>query len=158
MTTLALYEDLLAPGEALVLAAGGRIVYVASGELATLHAGSAAFGADEAALEAGRDGATVLRWELTEWSVDDAKLAAHVELDPWADYAMRCERDGGPAAGPGIGCVLRGELSVDGETVQPFGAFVEPADVAGHGSFVRVVLVRSEDSNGDALAQGAVHL
>ena len=96
-------------------------------------------------LAAGRDGATVLRWELTEWSVDDAKLSAHVELDPWADYAMRCERDGGPAAGPGIGCVLRGELSVDGELVQPFGAFVEPAEVSGRGSFVRVVLVRAEE-------------
>ena len=158
MTTLALYEDLLAPGERLELAAGGRIVYVASGELASLHAGSAAFGADEASLEAGRDGATVLRWELTEWSVDDAKLAAPVELDPWADYAMRCERDGERAAGPGIGCVLRGELLVDGDAVQPFGAFVEPAEVAGRGSFVRVVLVRAEDANGDALAQGAVHL
>jgi hypothetical protein len=158
VTTLSLYEDLLAPGETLELAAGGRIVYVASGELASLHAGSAAFGSDEAALAAGRDGATVLRWELTEWSVEDAKLAAHVDLDPWADYAMRCERDGGPAAGPGIGCVLRGELTVDGETVQPFGAFVEPAEISGRGSFVRVVLVRSEDGNGDTLAQGAVHL
>jgi hypothetical protein len=98
----------------------------------------------------------VLRWELTEWSVDDAKLSAHIELDPWADYAMRCERDGGAAAGPGIGCVLRGELMVDGEPVQPFGAFVEPAELAGRGSFVRVVLVRAEDSNGaEALAQGA---
>ncbi len=150
--------EIIESSETLDLAAGGRIVYVASGELATLHAGSAAFGADEAALAAGTDGATVLRWELTEWSVDDAKLAAHVELDPWADYAMRCERDGGRATGPGIGCVLRGELSVDGEIVQPFGAFVEPADVAGRGSFVRVVLVRAEDSNGDALAQGAIHL
>jgi hypothetical protein len=158
VTTLALYEDLLAPGERLQLAHGGRIVYVASGELASLHAGSAAFGAEEAVLEAGRDGATVLRWELTEWSVDDAKLAAHLELDPWADYAMRCERGGGRASGPGIGCVLRGELVVDGETVQPFGAFVEPAEVSGRGSFVRVVLVRAEDSNGDALAQGALHL
>jgi hypothetical protein len=158
VTTLALYEDLLAPGEELDLHAGGRMVYVASGELAGLHAGSAAFGSDEASLAAGRDGATVLRWELTEWSVEDAKLAAHVELDPWADYAMRCERDGGRATGPGIGCVLRGELVVHGETVQPFGAFVEPADVAGHGSFVRVVLVRAEDSNGDALAQGAIRI
>jgi hypothetical protein len=158
MTTLALYEDLLAPGETLELAAGGRIVYVASGELASLHAGTAAFGADEAELAAGRDGATVLRWELTEWSVEDAKLSAPVELDPWADYAMRCERDAGPAEGPGIGCVLRGELAVDGETVQPFGAFVEPADVSGRGSFVRVVLVRAEDSNGDALAQGSIRL
>ena len=158
MTTLALYEDLLAPGERLDLAAGGRIVYVASGELATLHAGTAAFGIDEASLAAGGDGATVLRWELTEWSVEDAKLTAHVDLDPWADYAMRCERDGGRAEGPGIGCVLRGELTVDGETVRGFGAFVEPAEVSGSGSFVRVVLVRAEDSNGDALAQGAIHL
>ena len=158
MTTLALYEDLLAPGETLQLAAGGRIVYVASGELASLHAGTAAFGAEEAELAAGHDGATVLRWELTEWSVEDAKLTAPVELDPWADYAMRCERGDGPAEGPGIGCVLRGELAVDGETVQPFGAFVEPADVSGGGSFVRVVLVRAEDSNGDALAQGSIRL
>ncbi len=159
MTSLSLYEDLLAPGETLQLARGGRIVYVASGELATLHAGHAAFGAEEVVLAAGVDGATVLRWELTEWSVDDAKLSAHIELDPWADYAMRCERDGGAAAGPGIGCVLRGELMVDGEPVQPFGAFVEPAELAGRGSFVRVVLVRAEDSNGaEALAQGAVHL
>ena len=158
MTSLSLYEDLLAPGERLELAAGGRIVYVASGELATLHAGTAAFGAEESSLEAGRDGATVLRWELTEWSVEDAKFTAHLALDPWADYAMRCERDGGPAEGPGIGCVLRGELSVDGEMVQGFGAFAEPADVSGRGSFVRVVLVRAEDSNGDALAQGLIHL
>ncbi len=159
MTSLSLYEDLLAPGETLELARGGRIVYVASGELATLHAGHAAFGADEVVLAAGVDGATVLRWELTEWSVDDAKLSTHIELDPWADYAMRCERDGGAAAGQGIGCVLRGELMVDGEPVQPFGAFVEPAEIAGRGSFVRVVLVRAEDSNGaEALAQGAVHL
>jgi hypothetical protein len=159
LTSLSLYEDLLAPGETLELSPGGRIVYVASGELATLHAGHAAFGADEAVLKAGADGATVLRWELTEWSVEDAKLSAHIDLDPWADYAMRCERDGGAAAGPGIGCVLRGELVVDGELVQPFGAFVEPAELAGHGSFVRVVLVRVEESNGaEALAQGSIHL
>ena len=158
MTSLSLYEDLLAPGEKLELAAGGRIVYVASGELATLHAGTAAFGSDEAQLEAGGDGATVLRWELTEWSVDDAKLSAPVDLDPWGDYSMRCERDGGPAAGPGIGCVLRGELSVDGDVVQPFGAFVEPADIFGQGSYVRVVLVPAEESNGETLAQGSIHL
>jgi hypothetical protein len=158
LTSLSLYEDLLAPGERLQLPAGARIVYVASGELASLHAGSAAFGADESVLAAGRDGATVLRWELTEWSVDDAKLSAPLELDPWGDYAMRCERDGGPAPGPGIGCVLRGELAIDGDVVQPFGAFVEPADVSGRGSFVRVVLVPVDESNGDALAQGSIRL
>jgi hypothetical protein len=159
VTSISLYEDLLGPSETLQLPPGARMVYVASGELATLHAGHAAFGSDEAVLEAGADGATVLRWELTEWSVDDAKLCAHVELDPWADYAMRCERGGSEAAGPGIGCVLRGELSVDGDLVQPFGAFVEPAEIAGRGSFVRVVLVRAEDPNGgEALAQGSIRL
>jgi hypothetical protein len=159
VTTLALYEDLLAPGERLELAAGDRVLYVASGEIAGLHAGSAAFGADEAALVAGRDGATVLRWELTEWSVDDAKLATPVQLDPWAEHALRCERGGGGrAGGQGIGCVLRGELLVEGETVRPFGAFVEPADISGRGSYVRVVLVPAEDAAGEALAQGAVRL
>jgi hypothetical protein len=170
VTSLSLYEDLLGPEEALHLPAGARIVYVASGELAGLHAGSAAFGADEAELRAGADGATVLRWELTEWSVDDAKLSAHVELDPWAEYLLRCERGGGGgeqpqrAAGPGIGCVLRGELSVDGDVVTPFGAWVEPADLYGQGTLVRVLLVRPGQVGGpgavpqDSIAQGPVHL
>ena len=158
MTSLSLYEDLLAPNEELRLPAGGRIVYVASGELAGLHAGQAAFGADEAVVEAGSDGATVLRWELTEWSVDDAKLSAHVELDPWADYVMRCERGSGRAAGPGVGCVLRGEVVVDGEPISPFGAWVEPAELDGGGSSVRVVLVRAEEDSTEALAQGPIHL
>ena len=159
MTSLSLYEDLLAPGEALELPSGGRIVYVASGELASLHAGHAAFGADEARLEAGSDGATVLRFELTEWSVDDAKLCAHVELDPWADYVMRCERGAvEPAGGPGIGCILRGELTVNGEIVHPFGAWQEPAEVSGSGSVVRVVLVRAEEPAAEALAQGPIQL
>ena len=158
MAALSLYEDLLAPGETLELPAGGRILYVASGEVAGLHAGRAAFGAEEATIAAGADGATVLRWELTDWSTDDAKLTAPVDLDPWADYAMRCEVDGGAADGPGIGCVLRGELTVDGEVVQPFGAFVEPAELSGRGSFVRVVFVRADAPAGKALAQGTLHL
>ena len=159
MTSLSLYEDLLAPGEELELAAGGRIVYVASGELASLHAGAAAFGSDEAHLEAGADGATVLRWELTEWAVDDAKLSVHVELDPWADYVMRCERGLTACGRPGgIGCVLRGELTVDGELVQPFGAWQEPADLIGRGTIVRVVLVRAEEPVRESLAQGSLHL
>jgi len=153
VTSLSLYEDLLAPDEVLTLTAGARIVYVASGELASLHAGTAVFGTDEAELRAGKDGATVLRWELTEWSVDDAKLTVPVELDPWGDYALRCERDGGRSHRQGIGCVLRGELLVDGERVQPFGAFAQPADVYGQGSHVRVVLERAETPLGDALAQ-----
>jgi hypothetical protein len=163
VTSLSLYEDLLGPGEALDLPAGSRIVYVASGELAGLHAGRAAFGTDEAQVTAGADGATVLRWELTEWSVDDAKCSAHLELDPWADYVLRCERAGGTeplrrAPGPGIGCVLRGELLVDGDLVTPFGAWVEPADLDGVGSIVRVVLVTNEQGGQDSIAHGPVHL
>ena len=76
----------------------------------------------------------MLRWELTEWSVDDAKLSRPIELDPWGDYALRCERDGELAGRQGIGCVLRGELLVDGERVQPFGAFPQPAELYGKGS------------------------
>ncbi|HVM68579.1 MAG TPA: hypothetical protein VM204_01920 [Gaiellaceae bacterium] len=167
MTSLSLYEDLLGPNEVLELPAGPRIVYVASGELAGLHAGRGAFGDDEARLEAGADGATVLRWELTEWSVDDAKLSAHVDLDPWADYMLRCERVGGGeplrrAEGQGIACVLRGELSVDGEQVTPFGAWVEPADLHGPGQLVRVVILPADERNGalpqDSITQGSVHL
>jgi hypothetical protein len=159
VTSLALYEDLLSPAEELELPAGARMIYVASGEIGGLHAGSAAFGSEEATLRAGSDGATVLRWELTEWAPDDAKLTAHLDLDPWADYAMRCERDGRTrATGPGIGCVLRGELIVDGEPVQPFGAFVEPADVTGTGSCVRVVLVHPDEPAETPLAQGTLHL
>ena len=168
MTSLSLYEDLLGPNEELTLPAGPRVVYVASGELAGLHAGQAAFGSDEARLRAGADGATVLRWELTEWSVDDAKLCAHVHLDPWADYLLRCERVGGDrplrrAAGPGVACVLRGEVAVDGELVTPFGAWSEPADLHGPGQLVRVVVVpadarAAEDAAEDSIAQGAVHL
>lgn len=159
MTSLSLYEDLLGPNEQLRLPAGGRIVYVASGEVAGLHAGQAAFGADDALVTAGADGATVLRWELTEWSVEDAKLSAHVELDPWADYVMRCERATTEAAGgAGIGCVLRGELVVDGDVITPFGAWVEPADLDGSGSLVRVVLVPAEEPGTEALAQGPIHL
>jgi hypothetical protein len=168
VTSLSLYEDLLAPGEGLLLPAGARIVYVASGELAGLHAGRGAFGSDEAEVTAGSDGATVLRWELTEWSVDDAKLSAHLGLDPWADYVLHCERGGGSeplrrAPGPGIGCVLRGELLVDGELVTPFGAWVEPAELEGAGTVVRVVLVANEQGAPgrpieDSIAQGPVHL
>ena len=163
MPSLSLYEDLLAPREQLGLARGSRIVYVASGELAGLRTGQAAFGADEADVAAGDGGATVLRWEVTEWSADDAKLSAQVQLDPWADYVLCCERSGGGspprrAAGPGIGCVLRGEVAVDGEPVTPFDAWVEPAELAGRGAFVRVLVLPADEQPEDSIAQGAVHL
>ena len=133
------------------------MIYVASGEIAGLHAGHAAFGADEAMLAAGTDGATVLRWELTEWSVEDAKLSAHVELDPWADYVMRCEarRRRGRRAGDRVRAPRRaGRRRRARAAVRRVG---RAGRAAGRGSFVRVVLVLAEDANGrrDRAGHGA---
>ncbi len=171
MTSLALYEDLLGLGETLSLPRGIRVLYVASGEASSLRANEAWFGTDEVELKAGGEGATVLRWELTEWEPADAKLAAHVDLDPWEEYVMRCERIGAGAGemvelGPpqGIACLLRGELRIGGETVGPFGAWVEPA---GQGeaetqgtALVRVSLTVAEDlsAGGELLAEERVRL
>jgi hypothetical protein len=47
---------------------------------------------------------------------------------------------------------------VDGDVVTPFGAWVEPAELEGSGSLVRVVLVRAEEPATEALAQGPIHL
>jgi quercetin dioxygenase-like cupin family protein len=121
MTTLAFYEDLLAPGEARALPACSRVLYVASGGASSLGPNEAWFGRDEATLEAGHEGATVLRWELTDWEPEGAKLASRVELDPWAEYLVRCDRvdfpPGGIAylhthPGPGIRYLLHGALEV----------------------------------------------
>ena len=101
MTSLSLYEDLLSPDEKLALPAGGRIVYVASGELAGLHAGRAAFGADESTISAGSDGATVLRWELTEWSADDAKLSPTSSSIPGRTTRCAASSTAAPRPGPG---------------------------------------------------------
>lgn len=171
MTSLSLYEDLLGPGETLSLPRGIRILYVASGEASSLRANEAWFGADEVELEAGGEGATILRWELTEWEPDDAKLAAHVDLDPWEEYVMRCERvlaeagetvELGPAQG--IACLLRGELRLGGEAVGPLGAWAEPAGEGEAGlpgtALVRVLLAAGEDeaSGGEVLAQAHIRL
>ena len=166
MTTLALYEDLLAPRECRELPAGNRVLYVASGEASSLGPNEAWFGDGEVTITAGHGGATVLRFELTEWAPDTAKLAAHVELDPWAEYVVRCDRidfpPGGVAyrhthPGPGIRCLLSGALRVerlDGltRTYTPFDAWFEGADepVVGTASdstetaVVRVLVLPSE--------------
>lgn len=171
MTSLALYEDLLAPGETRSLPPGIRVLYVASGEASSLRPNEAWSGTEKVELRAGGEGATVLRWELTDWEPGDAKLAAHVDLDPWAEHVMRCERIVAGAGetvalGPrqGIACLLRGELRIEGEAAGPFGAWAEPA---GQGeaetdgtALVRVSLAAADDvaAGGEVLAQERVRL
>ena len=122
MTALALYEDLLRPSETRSLAARSRVLYVASGEASSIGANEAWYGREQASLRAGHEGATVLRWELTDWEPEDAKLAARVELDPWAEYVVRCDRvdfpPGGVAyrhvhPGGGVRRMLHGALTID---------------------------------------------
>jgi quercetin dioxygenase-like cupin family protein len=165
LTTLALYEDLLAPGEARALPACARVLYVASGAASSLRPNEAWFGQQEATLEAGHEGATVLRWELTDWEPEGAKLASRVELDPWAEYVVRCDRiDFPPGAiayrhvhpGPGIRCVLAGSLTLeDAAGVRRYGPFdawfegpehpvVATASEAADAAFVRVLLLPGE--------------
>ena len=140
VTTLALYEDLLAPGERRSLAAANRVLFVASGEASSLGANDAWFGDGEALVHAGHEGATVLRWELTDWEPEGAKVAARIELDPWSDYLIRCERvqlepGTSPAgrAGPGIRCLLAGALRLSGSserTLSALDAWYEEAHAA----------------------------
>jgi hypothetical protein len=165
LTTLALYEDLLAPGQARGLPACNRVLYVASGEASSIEANQAWFGAGEAKVQAGHEGATVLRWELTDWEPEGARLASRVELDPWAEYVVRCDRvDFPPGAvayrhvhpGPGIRCLLAGSLRIEDAggttTYGPFEAWFEGAEhpvvatasESADTAFVRVLLLPGE--------------
>jgi len=166
LTTLALYEDVLAPGARRELAGCNRVLYVASGEASGVRADQAWLGADDVTVEAGDEGATVLRWELTDWEPEGAKLAAHLDLDPWAEHLVRCDRvdfpPGGIAyrhthPGAGIRCLLSGSIRIQGangadETYGPFDAWFE---AAGHAvlataseseptAFVRVMVLTRE--------------
>jgi hypothetical protein len=141
------------------------VLYVASGEASSIGPNEAWYGREQASLRAGHEGATVLRWELTDWEPDDAKLAARVELDPWAEYVVRCDRvdfpPGGVAyrhvhPGPGIRCLLAGSLRIEGpgdtRTYGPFDAWFEGAEhpvlatasEAVDTAFVRVMLLPGE--------------
>jgi hypothetical protein len=130
---------------------GNRVCYdVARGE--------AHFGACEVAGHA-------LVWELAEYGVDEALLAADVELDPGVGWLMRCDRvdfpPGGIAyrhthPGPGIRYLLHGTLRVESTGVthdygpgQPwFESGPEPvlatAAPAEETAFVRVLLLPRE--------------
>lgn len=143
---LRLAIDRMAPGAAAAFGppALARACYVAEGGV-TLRADglagafgpdSAWFGGDGAAVEAGANGATVLRYEL--WRAQaapagDAALTAGLELDDAGGYLLRCDKvelpPGGIAhththQGGGIRCLLEGGFNVrtEGRT-RTFGAF-----------------------------------
>ena len=139
---LRLVEDELAPGARIAVPAlaGFRVIYVASGgaEVAPsggtgpeeLEENSARFGAEACAVKAGAGGATLWRWEMVRgeggWRADGEgscvlKASHGLELDPSEEWMMRCDRvdfpPGGIAythihSGPGLRCLLRGELMV----------------------------------------------
>jgi hypothetical protein len=65
-----------------------------------------------------------LVWTLVEGDAPDALLSHEVELDPGTAWLMRCDRvDFGPGGiayrhthpGPGIRCLLAGEIAIDSE-------------------------------------------
>ncbi len=145
---LALYTDRLAPKAALLapLAAANRVVYVregdatvrAGGQAATLATNSAWHGAVGCEIAAGANGATLLRWELGPAPAGEPTLARTVELADPSGYLIRCDRvdfpPGGVAyththRGPGIRCLLAGEIRVevngDAHAVKPGEAWFE---------------------------------
>ena len=96
----------------------------AGGQAATLAVNSAWHGAVGCEVTAGANGATLLRWELAPAAAPGAKpaLAQTVELADPGGYLMRCDRvdfpPGGIAyththRGPGIRCLLAGEIRVE---------------------------------------------
>jgi hypothetical protein len=133
------------------VAAGQRIVY-------DVAANEAYFGAASVHGHA-------LVWELEEGGGAAARLDAELELDPSVEWLLRCDRvdfpPGGVAylhthPGPGIRCLLSGEIRIDTEgrssTYGPLEAWFErgPEPVFAAASereetaFVRVMLLPRE--------------
>ena len=182
--TLRLFTDRLAPKAALAapLAAATRVIYVregdatlrAAGRAVTLAANSAWHGTVACEVSGGNNGATLLRWELVP--IDEPAgaapgadsrlaLAEAVELSDPAGYLMRCDRvdfpPGGIAylhthRGPGIRCLLAGEIRVEvngtAHALKPGEAWFEagPDPVLAHASereptsFARVMILPRE--------------
>jgi len=111
----------------------GMVTVSAANNAATLSTNSAWFGANQASVSAGVDGARILRYELVDAStpISDINdngvsstlvLDAALDLKPGDDYLMRCDRvdlpPGGIAyththQGPGTRCLLQGGFIVE---------------------------------------------
>jgi hypothetical protein len=130
---LRLLRDRLAPKTREPLPAMNRVLYLLEGALtvdgASVPLNGAWHGVGAGMAEAGREGATVLRYELVRDGMPargTPLLAQEIRLDPQAAYLMRCDRvdfDLGAEAlphrhkGGGIRCLISGsmELRVEGE-------------------------------------------
>jgi quercetin dioxygenase-like cupin family protein len=154
--TLRLYSDTFAAKSALPegLPAGSRVLYVrdgsatlrSAGQAMTLAPNSAWCARESCEVHAGASGAQILRWELGGRNMVLAgeglrsQLLNESELDLGAPegYLLRCDRvdfpPGGIAyththQGPGIRCLLEGQLTVEVEghsmVVLPGGAWFE---------------------------------
>lgn len=137
-----LFEDVLEPGAASSLETGhNRVFYVVEGEASVASAEEArGLGANQACRTDGpvtlesADGATVWRYEILpavgadeglltgKGVVSALKLAAETALPEADGYLMRCDRADFPLGaetpkhthqGPGIRCLLRGEIHAE---------------------------------------------
>ena len=154
--TLRLYTDRLAPKAEAKWPACNRVIYVREGD-AIMRAGAQAVGlaADSAwhgggpvTVSAGNAGAVLLRWEIAASAAAGAvaspgldsalALSREVDLADPGGYLMRCDRvdfpPGGIAythvhRGPGIRCLLKGEIRIEvngsAHDIAPGGAWFE---------------------------------
>ena len=131
---------------------GNRVVY-------DLERDEAHFG------EAAVDGPAIV-WELAESGGEEAAVSVDIELDPWLEWLMRCDRIDFPAGGiayrhthPGAGIrrLLFGSIHLEGpdgltKDVEPGGAWFEgfdyPVEATASASepsaFVRVMVLPRE--------------
>ena len=130
---LALYEDVLANGAALMLPAAARMIFLVHGGVAiaerTLRDGEAWHGEGAATITAGSAGATCWRYELAAPRAPPAagvisreKLAVSLDTLPAGELLLRGDSvafPGGGCAyrhthqGPGIRCLLEGGIRID---------------------------------------------
>jgi hypothetical protein len=129
--SLALVEDELPPGGRLDLPAATRALYVAAGSIA----GDLALAADNGAIAthalslSSATGARLWRWELLSAGAAPAPgsrglLSAGLRTGPDGDWLLRLDSVAFPVGGcaythvhqgPGIRCVLYGEIRIDSE-------------------------------------------
>jgi hypothetical protein len=146
---LALYEDVLANGAALMLPAAARMIFLVHGGVTiadrTLRDGEAWHGEGAATITAGSAGATCWRYELAAPRAPPAagvisreKLAVSLDTLPAGELLLRGDSVAFPPGGcayrhthqgPGIRCLLEGGIHIDtaGRSISygPGGAWYE---------------------------------